>query len=201
MLNTETGIDHAVDRFVVVNVPDLGSFDINDLATYNVTNFNAVWPRSDGAAVVGISPNVLYFKKTTSPAPDVDHRYTLITNQTLTLTAPAPASGLPVGVYGQLHTPQKLSEEVLRAQVETAFQAELRKRFPDSANPAVLLEAADAITRQQSGAILTAEQQAVLDTVLGVGDAVAQLRAKQADMNAAIDADIDFDIEDWTISE
>lgn len=200
-LNPETGIDPAVDRFVQVNAPDLGLFDVANPATYNVTNFNAVWPRADGAALSGANPNIIYFKKVNTEKPVVDHRYVIITTPTLTLSDPAPAAGLPVGEYGQIHTPQKQSVEVLKAQVETAFQAELRKRFPDSANPAVLLEAADAITRSQAGASLTAEQQTTLDTVTAVGDAVAQLRAKQAEFNAAIDADLDYDITDWEISE
>ena len=201
MLNTETGIDPAIDRFVTAYVPDLSLFNVNDRSTFNLLKWNEPWGRSDGGALEGANPQYVFFKKVVSDPPTVDHRYTVITTQTLALTDPAPAQGLPIGVYRQVHTPVKQSVEVLKAQVETAFQAELRKRFPDSANPAVLLEAADAITRQQSGAILTAEQQSVLDTVLGVGDAVSQLRAKQAEMNAAIDADLDFDIEDWTISE
>lgn len=201
MLNPDTGIDHATDRFVVVSVPDIAAFDIDNSATYNVTHFNSPWPRADGAALAGANPNILYFKRVSTDPPIVDHRYTIVTTPTLTLTSPAPAAGLPVGVYGQIHTPQKLSDDTLKAQVETAFQFELRKRFPDSANPAVLLEAADAITRQQSGAILTPAQDAVLTTVIGVGDAVSQLRTRQAEMNAAIDADQDFDIADWTIAE
>jgi hypothetical protein len=199
--NSTTGIDPAVDRFVQVSVPDLGLFDVADPATYNVTNFNAVWPRADGAALSGANPNILYFKKVDTEKPVVDHRYVLITTPTMTLADPVPAEGLPVGEYGQIHTPQKLSVEILKAQVETAFQFELRKRFPDSANPAVLLEAADAITRSQAGAALTTGEQAVLDDVTAVGDAVKQLRAKQAEFNAAIDADLDYDITDWEISE
>lgn len=199
--NPTTGIDPAVDRFVQVSVPDLGLFDVADPATYNVTNFNALWPRADGAALSGANPNILYFKKVVTEKPVVDHRYVLITTPTMTLADPTPAEGMPVGEYGQIHTPQKLSVEILKAQVETAFQVELRKRFPDSANPAVLLEAADAIIRSQSGASLTAEEQVVLDTAISVGDALKQLRAKQAEFNAAIDAELDFDITDWEISE
>lgn len=200
-LNSTTGIDPAIDRFVQVSVPDLGLFDVADPATYNVTNFNATWPRFDGGPLSPPPTNILYFKKVDTEKPVVDHRYVLITTPTMTLADPVPAEGLPVGEYGQIHTPQKLSVDILKAQVETAFQAELRKRFPDSANPAVLLEAADAITRSQAGAALTTEQQAALDNVTAVGDAVKQLRAKQAEFNAAIDADLDYDITDWEISE
>jgi hypothetical protein len=200
-LNPDTGIDYETDRFVRIFVPDLAVFDLANPATYNVIEWSAKWPRTDGAALSGANPQFQFYKRVVTEKPGVDHRYQIITTQHLVSLSPAPAEGLPVGTYSQTHTPQKFDDETLKAQVETAFQSELRKRFPDSANPAVLLEAADAITRKQNGAALTDEQQTVLDTVVGVGDAVAQLRAKQAEFNAAIDAGLDYDLSDWEIAE
>jgi hypothetical protein len=200
-LNPATGIDYDTDRFVRVFVSNLAALDLLDPATYNVIEWSARWPRTDGAALSGANPQYLFFKRINTDRPGVDHRYQLVTTQTLALLDPAPAEGLPVGTYAQTHTPVKLADDALKAQVETAFQTELRKRFPDSANPAVLLEAADAITRQQAGAVLTEEQEATIAAVQAVGDAVSQLRAKQVEFNAAIDAGVDYDLSDWTIAE
>ena len=201
MLNETTGIDYETDLFVKIFIPVLASFDVSNPATYNVVSFSERWPRIDGGKINGAAPDIKYFKKVASERPTVDHRYQLITTQEITAFDPEPESGLPIGEYIQIHTPQKLSVEALKLQVEAAFQTELRARFPDSQNPAVLIEAADAIARKQAGATLTTGQTATLSNVTSVGDAVSQLRAKQAEFNAAIDSDADYDLTDWTISE
>lgn len=182
-LNTTTGIDPAVDRFVIWRV-----------STSQFTNMNATWPRTDGAAIVGGNPDFQYFKKVTSTPPDVDHRFTLETEYGKVPTTPAPAEGLPVGTYEAIYNLVKLPVEDLKAQVETEFQHQLQLQFPQTSNPAVLIEAADALARKDAGAVLTEEQQAKIDAILGVGDVLAQLRARQSELNAAIDADQDYDI-------
>lgn len=182
-LNVTTGIDPAVDRFVIWRV-----------STSQFTNMNATWPRTDGGAIVGGNPDFQYFKKVTSTPPDYDHRFTLETEFGKVPTTPTPAEGLPVGTYEAVYTLVKLPVEDLKIQVENEFQHQLTLQFPQTNNPAVLIEAADALARKDSGAVLTEEQQAKIDAILGVGDVLSQLRARQAELNAAIDADEDYDI-------
>lgn len=206
-IHPDTGITYGEanpadnSRFVQVYVPDLQAFDIDDANTYNVTDYNAAWPRADGAPVVGGNPQFKWFLKQASPKPTVDHRYYIDTQPELSLTDPAPPEGHPDGVYREIHTPVKYDNATLKAQIETRFQQELLDRFPASNNPSVLLEAADAIARKQDGATLTAAEQAVIDSITGVGDVVKQLRAIQAQFNAAVDAGEDYDITNWTIAE
>ena len=182
-LNTETGIDPVVDRFVIWRV-----------STSQFTNMNATWPRTDGAAIVGGNPDFQYFKKVTSTPPDYDHRFTLTTEFGKVPTTPTPAEGLPIGTYEAVYTLEKLPVEDLKLQVENEFQHQLQLQFPQTNNPAVLIEAADALARKDSGAVLTEAQQAKIDAIVGVGDVLSMLRARQAELNAAIDADEDYDI-------
>jgi len=182
-LNTTTGIDPVVDRFVIWRV-----------STSQFTNMNATWPRTDGEAISGGNPDFQYFKKVTSTPPDYDHRFTLETEFGKVPTTPTPAEGLPVGTYEAVYTLNKLPSADLKLQVENEFQHQLQLQFPQTNNPAVLIEAADALARKDSGAVLTEEQQAKIDAILGVGDVLSQLRSRQAALNAAIDADEDYDI-------
>jgi len=87
--------------------------------------------------------------------------------------------------------------ETLKAQVETAFQAEVRKQFPDTENPSTLLLAAKALAKKQTGAVLTTEEQAILDAVTSTGDRVTQLMAAKVAFDTAIDADEDYDLSVW----
>ena len=97
------------------------------------------------------------------------------------------------------YTPTKLSTSDLKAQIETEFQHQLQLQFPQTSNPSVLIEAADVIARKQGGAVLTEAQQVKLDQIIGVGDVVARLRVRQAELNQAVDEDKDYDITTgWT---
>lgn len=182
-LNVATGIDPEVDRFVIWRV-----------STSQFTNMNAVWPRTDGEQIVGANPDFQYFKKAAGTPPDYDHRYTLTTEFGKVPITPTPADGLPFGTYEAVYTLVKLPVEDLKIQVENEFQHQLTLQFPQTNNPAVLIEAADALARKDSGAVLTDDQQAKIDAILGVGDVLSQLRSRQAALNAAIDADEDYDI-------
>jgi len=186
--NPTTGVDPVVDRFVIWRE-----------STQQFTNMNATWPRTDGGPIEGGNPDFQYFKKLPGNPPDVDHRFTLTTTFGKVPTVPTAPEGYPVGTYEASYELTKLPVEDLKAQVETQFQMELQREFPQTNNPSVLIEAADAITRKQNGAVLTADQQSKLDAILGVGDVVARLRARQIEINAAIDANQDYDITTgWT---
>lgn len=182
-LNQTTGIDPEIDRFVIWRA-----------STSQYTNMNATWPRLDGGALEGANPDFQYYKKVGGTPPDVDHRFTLTTTFGKVLITPAPGAGLPVGTYEAQYTLEKLPIADLRAQIETQFQYELQKRFPQSSNPSVLLEAADAVARKIGGAVLTNGQQEKLDAIVGLGDALAQLRARQEELNEAAEAGKDYDI-------
>lgn len=184
-VNATTGVDYEVDRFAIWR---------DSLQGY--INFNAVWPRVDGGPIEGGNPDYKWYKRTEAAAPPTpDHRFTVETTWTKVDTVPTPAEGHPAGLYQQSHTETKLPLADLLAQIETKFQAELIKHFPQAANPAVLLEAADAITRKQDNATLTDAQLAVLATITTTGDVLAQMRARQAELNAAATADEDYDID------
>ena len=179
-LNPATGIDPEVDRFVIYRA-----------STGQFTNMNATWPRVDGGLLVGANPDFRYYKKVVADAPDVDHRFTLTTTSGKTDATPVPADGLPVGTYSAVYELVKRPVEDLKAQVETEFQRQLQLQFPQTNNPAVLIEAADALARKDAGAVLTENQQQKIDAIVMTGDALAILRARQTELNAAIDADED----------
>jgi hypothetical protein len=181
--NSETGIDPVVDRFVIWR-----------MSTSQYTNMNATWPRSDGGPLVGANPDFQYFKKVNPEPPDVDHRFTLTTTFNRVPKVPAAPEGHPVGTYVAQFELSKLPLDDLLAQIETQFQVELQKQFPQTSNPSVLLEAADAVARKLAGATLTGSQQAILESIVGVGDAVTQLRARQRELIDAATANDDYDI-------
>ena len=187
-LNTTTGIDPAVDRFVIKSV-----------SAGNVINFNATWPRTDGAALQGANPDLQYFKRFTNDPPDIDHRYELQTADVFTLTTPTPAEGLPVGTFGTTYTPVKLDQNTLLAQVESAFQQQVRLQFPDTENPSTLIMAAKAIAKKQAGSVLTADEEAILSAVTATGDKVAQLAARRQELMDAVEADQDYDLTVWPV--
>jgi hypothetical protein len=178
-LNPTTGIDYDVDRFVIKLV-----------STGLIINLNALWPRVDGAAVAGANPDRAYYKKVSVASPDADHRFQVESVSACADFSPAldPADGLPVGEYSPVYTLTPLAIEDLKLQIENQFQTELRKAFPAIEDPALLVEAADAITRKQNGALLTGDQEEKLTRVLGLGTALAQLRTRQAELNLAAEA-------------
>jgi hypothetical protein len=187
-LNETTGIDQAVDRFV-----------IKLASTGQIINHNASWPRANGGAIEGGNPDYQYFKRVASDPPDIDHRYELQTEDVFTLLSPAPAEGLPVGTFGTTYTPVKLPLNTLLAQIETAFQQQVRQQFPDTENPATLLLAAKALAKRQEGGVLTTDEEASLNAVTAVGDAVDQLVARRQELLDAAEADQDYDLTVWPV--
>ena len=149
-VNPETGIDPAVDRFAIYSV-----------SGGNFINLNAVWPRVDGAALSGANPDLAYYKRVPSDAPDIDHRFTTAATWGRVDFDPAvlPSSGLPVGEYRQSYTTSKLAVADLKLQVDSEFQRQVRVQFPDVENPAKVVEAAGVLARKQSGAVLTPAHQ------------------------------------------
>lgn len=188
--NPDTGIDHAVDRFAIKSV-----------SGGNFINLNAQWPRVDGAAISGANPDLAYYKRVSAARPDIDHRHTTAEVWAPVDFTPAvsPSSGLPVGEFRQSFTITKLNAVDLKLQVDTEFQRQVRLQFPDVNNPSKMVEAAGVLARKQSGAVLTDAQQALLDSFIGLEDAISQMRARQTELYDAIDADEDYDItEGWT---
>ena len=187
-LNTETGIDPSVDRFV-----------IRSISTNSVINFNAIWPRTDGGAIQGGNLDLQYYKRVAGNPPDIDHRYELQTADVFTLTTPAPAEGLPVGTFGTTYTPVKRELNDLLAQIESAFQEQVRLQFPDTQNPSTLIMAAKVLAKKQSGAVLTVDEQSLLDSVTSVGDKVTQLAERRAELMTAAENDQDYDLTAWPV--
>jgi hypothetical protein len=189
-VNPTTGINPLVDRFMLYR-----------MSTSQIVNMNTAWPRTDGGPLVGANPDLRYFKRVTATRPDVDHRYTVTTEWTIHQIDPLPDASLPAGEYRESHEPVKLSNDELKAQIETEFQRQVAMQFPSSQNPALLLQAADVIVRKQSGATLTDAQQAVLDAITPIGDALTQLVARRDALLAAVDDNEDYDItEGWLVS-
>ncbi len=182
-LNTTTGIDPVIDRFVIWRV-----------STSQFTNMNATWPRTDGGALVGANPDYQYFKKAAGTPPDYDHRYTLTTEFGKVLIAPAPAEGLPVGTYEAAYTLSKLSVEELKAQVETEFERQFQMAIPVTSISTQLAASIDSVVRKQDGAVLTEKQQAKRVQAIAIGDKLAVLEARRDALLAAIDANADYDL-------
>lgn len=187
-LNVTTGIDPVVDRFV-----------IKLASTGAIINYNAQWPRLDGGAVVGGNTDYKYFRRVANEPPQIDHRYELQSEDVFTDITPAPAEGLPVGTFGTTYTPVKLDTNTLLAQIETAFQQQVRQQFPDTENPATLLLAAKALAKRQAGGVLTVDEEASLNAVTTVGDKVDQLVARRAELMTAAEADEDYDLTVWPV--
>lgn len=185
-LNETTGIDYDVHRFAVWQ--ESGSRFID---------FHAKWIRVDGGPVDGGINGLKYYKRVESPQPPKDHRYTIQTTWTAVDADPEAPEGWPAGEYVQTHQVQKLSNEVLKLQVESAFQTEVRKQFPDTENPSTLLLAAKALAKKQTGVVLTDEETATLAAVTSTGDRVTQLMSAKLAFDAAIDADEDYDLTQW----
>lgn len=190
-VNPNTGIDPEVDRFVVFNT----SQQIK-------TGQNEKWPRADGEAVGGGTGVDRYYKKINTPAPAYDHRFYLVSEWgALTDYDPAveTSEGLPVGTTTLAHTVTKYDNETLKRQVDTEFQRQVRIQYPDVENPSKMIEAAGVLARKQNGGVLTADQEALLASFIGLEDAISQMRDRVTELYAAIDADEDYDItEGWT---
>jgi hypothetical protein len=186
-LNTETGIDAAVDRFVV-----------KLLSTNQPINYDAVWPRNDGG-VAGINPDWLYFKKVAGNPPPADHRFSVVQEWGFTLTSPAPVAGLPVGTYGPTYTLVKRELPELLAQIETEYQRQVRLQFPETENPSTIVNVGAILIKQNAGAALTESETATLAAFVTVGDKIAQLATRRQELIDAATADEDYDITVWPV--
>jgi hypothetical protein len=187
-LNPTTGIDPAVDRFVIWRA-----------STQQYTNMNATWPRTDGGQIVGANPDFEYYKKVDAAQPDVDHRYTITSEFGRTAITPTPAVGLPQGTYSAQYSLVKRDLPELLAQIETEFNRQVLIQFPQSENPTRILLGLGILTKQQSGAALTAEETALLSTGTATSDKVAQLIARKQEMIDAATADEDYDLTVWPV--
>jgi hypothetical protein len=186
-VNATTGIDSTVDRFAIWRV-----------STESYINLNATWPRVDGGPLVGANPDLKYYKRVNSEAPDADHRFTVNSSWGRVEADPTPAEGHPSGTYTQVFEIVRLPVADLKLQVDAEFQRQVRLQFPDSENPATIIEAAGVIARKQAGSPITEAQQDVLDGVIGMEDQISFMRARQVALYASIDADEDYDItEGW----
>jgi len=187
-VNPETGIDYDNDRFV-----------IKLASTGAIINYNAHWPQLQGNVISGGDTNRKYYKRVANDPPDIDHRYELQPEDVFTDFTPTPAEGLPVGTFGTVYTPVKLELNTLLAQIETAFQQQVRQQFPDTENPATLLLAAKALAKRQTGGVLTADEEASLSAVTLVGDKVDQLVARRQELMDAAEANQDYDLSVWPV--
>lgn len=188
-VNPTTGIDRDADRFVVF-LPGQA----------NSVNTNAQWPRLDGGPISGGFPNGdQYYKKVHVDPPAYDHRYSLNTTFGKVDTVPTPPPGYPVGTWQASYELVLRPLETLLDQIESAFQAEVRKQFPDTENPATLLLAAKALAKRQTGTVLTDEEIASLAAVTSVGDAVDQLVARRQELIDAATAGEDYDQTIWPV--
>jgi hypothetical protein len=186
-LNTETGIDAAVDRFVVKTI-----------STDQTINMNAVWPRAGGEAA-GINPDHAYYKKVAPEPPPIDHRFTLIAESGFTLLSPAPGPGLPVGTYGTVFTIVKRELPELLAQIETEYQRQVRLQFPETENPSTIVNVGGILIKQQSGAVLTEAETASLAAFVAVRDALVQLAVRRQELIDAATAEEDYDLTVWPV--
>jgi hypothetical protein len=186
-VNELTGIDRDVDRFVVFFPGQTNS---------NITN--AMWPRLDGGPINGGFANGdLYYKKVHIDPPQYDHRYSLKTSHGKVDTVPTPPPGYPVGTWQPSYELELRPLETQLAQIDTEFQAELQRRYPQVADLSTYILAADIITKKQNGGTLTSEEQSTLDAINTIGDDVRLMSQRRAEMKAAATAGEDYDISVW----
>ena len=170
------------------------------LSQSRIVRDNVTWPKIDGSPAEGVSEDIVYYRREIDDYPTVDPRFVVTSEWVLSDFSPlVPHSeGLPVGTYTLTHTATKRPPAVLKQQVDARFARELTEAFPDSANPALVIEATAALVQLQTGSITT-EQQAKLDAFAAMDAAIGVMRARVAALYAAIDADEDYDITTgWT---
>jgi hypothetical protein len=187
-LNPQTGIDPVVDRFVV-KLQSSGQ----------VINLNANWPRGDGGAIVGGNPDYQYFTKLDPEQPPLDHRFDLVTTYAYATITPTPAEGLPVGTYSPVYTVVRRELNELLAQIESAYQEQVRLQFPETENPSTIIQVGGILIKQQSGAVLTTAEVAIRDAFVAITDKVQQLVERRAELMALATADEDYDLTLWPI--
>jgi hypothetical protein len=187
-VNTETGIDPVVDRFVIWRP-----------STSQYTNMNATWPRTDGGKIVGANPDFEYYKKVDTAQPDVDHRFTVTSEFGRTAITPTPAVGLPQGTYSAQYSLVKRELPELLAQIETEYQRQVRLQFPETENPSTIVNVGAILIKQNAGAALTESETATLAAFVTVGDKIAQLATRRQELIDAATADQDYDITVWPV--
>jgi hypothetical protein len=187
-LNETTGIDGANDRFVVKSI-----------ATGQVINMNATWPRADGGQVNGMNPDLQYFIKRDGERPPTDHRFSLDSIYSYTLYTPVPAAGLPVGRYGAEFVPVKLPLPELLTQIDSEYERQVRLQIPQTSTNAAVALVGGLVIRKQSGATLTAEENSLLDQYVDVSNKVAQLRVRYQELIDAATTDEDYDLTVWPV--
>jgi hypothetical protein len=187
-LNSTTGIDPAVDRFVIWRA-----------STQQYTNMNATWPRIDGGQIVGANPDFEYYKKVDAAQPDVDHRYTITSEFGRTAITPTPAVGLPQGTYSAQYSLVKRELPELLAQIDSEYERQVRLQIPQTSTNAAVALVGGLVIRKQSGATLTADEQSLLDQYVDVSNKVAQLRVRYQELIDAATADEDYDLTVWPV--
>ena len=112
-------------------------------------------------------------------------------------TVPTPPLGYPVGTWQPSYELELRPLETQLAQIDTEFQAELQRRYPQVADLSTYILAADIITKKQNGGTLTSEEQSTLDAINAIGDDVRLMSQRRAEMKAAATAGEDYDISVW----
>ena len=181
--NPITGVDVAVDRFTVVKISD-----------GETINHNAIWPRPDGGPRTTNPPTTKYYKNVEPDPIDYDHRYSVTRGEPVAVDDPNAPFGHPDGVYVAEYTAVKRPNDELKLQVDAEFQRQVRLAFPDSENPATIIEAAGVIARKQAGTPISEAQQALLDSFIGMEDQISYMRTRQLALYANIDADEDYNL-------
>jgi len=185
-VNPQTGIDPTIDRFVIWR-----------LSTQQYTNMNATWPRTDGGQLQGANPDFEYYKKVNTPSPDIDHRFSRTTTFERVAIQPKPDIGFPMGTYQATYELVKLPLADLLAQIETEYQRQVRLQFPETENPAAIINVGGILIKSQAGAVLTESEQASIAAFVGVRDKIAQLATRKAELDSAATADQDYDLTVW----
>ncbi len=196
-VNPITGVDADVDRFVRIFIPNLQTFDINDPTTFNVIDWNYKWPRFDGGPISNPKADQKHFKKLATDVIEVDHRYSKETAKVMLFGDPLPPAGHPDGTYQEVETPVKRPLETLIAQIETAFQAQVRIQFPDSQNPTTMMLVDAATLKKQNGGTLTALEQMIVDAYMITVGKIALLAERRDELIAAATNDQDYDLDLW----
>ena len=187
-VNPITGVDVVNDRFVVQRISD-----------GVLTTFHAIWPRPDGGPRTTNPPTTRYYKRVMAEPIAHDHRFATVVTETIVNADPPAEFGHPDGIYLISSLPVRRSDAELKLQVDAEFQRQVRLTFPDSENPATIIEAAGVIARKQAGTPITEAQQALLDGFIGMEDVISYMRQRQVALYAAIDADEDYDLTiGWT---
>jgi hypothetical protein len=87
----------------------------------------------------------------------------------------------------------------LLAQIESAYQEQVRLQFPETENPSTIIQVGGILIKQQSGAVLTASEVTMRDAFVAIKDKVQQLAERRAQLMASATANEDYDLTLWPI--